>query len=121
MLKMTNLIKNKLLKKTYSEDIHKDTKDVLYATNQEPVSYTHLDVYKRQAGFSALWGSGFRRHRGQIYPETGPGRGDLVRRLPRRIRLLQRGLWSDGPLAASQLDVYKRQVYWHYQKIFYNI
>lgn len=27
--------KNKLLKKTYSEDIHKDTKDVLYATNQE--------------------------------------------------------------------------------------
>lgn len=27
--------KNKLLKKTYSEEIHKDTKDVLYATNKE--------------------------------------------------------------------------------------
>ena len=42
--------KNKLLKKTYSEDIHKDTKDVLYDTNKEHREILRLFQEKDKEG-----------------------------------------------------------------------
>ena len=71
-----------------------------------PVSYTHLDVYKRQPSVGAV----YEVHR---HPAPGGASG-----FPRAVRGQRRRVAgkSDGgtgavPVSYTHLDVYKRQVY----------
>ena len=76
-----------------------------YGLYQETVSYTHLDVYKRQPGRRCAWGP-WRRH--------GPGQtGPMARAMP-----FYTATAADIPAAIWGIpvcwppDVYKRQVLW---------
>ena len=66
------------------------------------VSYTHLDVYKRQTR-----NHGAPRSDLADQADAGAGIGDVVRlrHPPRRARLRRRA----GPVSYTHLDVYKRQ------------
>ena len=65
--------------------------------NHGPVSYTHLDVYKRQLHVGS-----------EIFPlvKTG-GLADVLAALP--PALIKRGLDVRVPVSYTHLDVYKRQ------------
>ena len=85
------------------EKVDKDEAEVLlWQKMLEPVSYTHLDVYKRQGLPYSQLRTGLRRERWFDIVKVGVDmpRGELYDRINRRVdRML-----ADG------LDVYKRQL-----------
>ena len=82
---------------------------LLHATmfrGKSPVSYTHLDVYKRQVHHRAVRGGAYNRPRQIRQPDRDMCRRVFASLLPRRARFLH----GVEAVSYTHLDVYKRQV-----------
>ena len=86
--------------------------DVVVSTGGgTPVSYTHLDVYKRQMQKSGRWDIAY-------ICDTDPASRELARNLSPSSRIIsdEQEIFDDqsveavGPVSYTHLDVYKRQI-----------
>ena len=76
-----------------------DTKNAVKIYRRDPVSYTHLDVYKRQTDY----GSKSLKEDEYLKIHAGRLNGAEMENLLKEL--------SPGPVSYTHLDVYKRQLY----------
>ena len=73
-----------------------------------PVSYTHLDVYKRQVGYRAqLQGSKLVLAVGKSHPDEVEAPEGITFELPNPTTIVVSGISKE---VVGQTDVYKRQI-----------